>query len=334
MKLNRFQTGRVTAIVAGLALLTGCGSSSSGGGPGNAGGTSGAAGSSAADPNVPTTLTTAPGGTSLMKPAKNTLFLCPTSGLAPTITASSTPWVSGTTVDISKIAFVEGSVNWDSQFTVTTDPVSRIFTGNGLPNHATGMYPIDQNTAAYGYYAALPATGYDNAAQIPIGPYNLKVTVPLHPAVNANPSCIQWIPTGVVTQTGAAWHAEVAPDNSYNLHDPISALPLDECWGHPFNTQYHYHAYSWKCFPNQGNAGDHSPLFGYALDGFGVYGPRGENGAAVTNADLDECHGHTHKVEWDGAQTEIYHYHLNNEYPYSIGCFRGTPGMLSKDMLY
>ena len=127
---------------------------------------------------------------------------------------------------------------------------------------------------------------------------------------------------GVVTQTGAAWHAEIAPDSSLKLHDPISALPLDECWGHPYNTQYHYHAYSWKCFPDQGDPSEHSPLFGYAIDGFGVYGPRGENGVLVTNDDLDECHGHTHVIEWDGVQVSMYHYHVNNEYPY---CHRLLP---------
>jgi hypothetical protein len=45
----------------------------------------------------------------------------------------------------------------------------------------------------------------------------------------------------------------------------------------------------------------------------------------VVNDDLDECHGHTHDIEWDGEIRDMYHYHVNNEYPYSIGCFRGTP---------
>jgi hypothetical protein len=27
---------------------------------------------------------------------------------------------------------------------------------------------------------------------------------------------------------------------------------------------------------------------------------------------------------WDGKMTKIYHYHLNREYPYSIGCFHGV----------
>lgn len=33
---------------------------------------------------------------------------------------------------------------------------------------------------------------------------------------------------------------------------------------------------------------------GYALDGFGIFGPRSLGGKLVTNADLDECHGHSH----------------------------------------
>ena len=325
MMLNERRTRFLVATATSLALLTGCSSAAT---------PSGSDGGAGAGQDPTTTLTTAPDGTPTTVAAKNQLFLCPTSGLAPKITGSSTPWVSGNTVTISQIAFVEGSVTWQSQFAMTMTPGGRNFTGNGLPNHATGTFPVDSSTAAYSYYAALPATGYSNAAAIPIAAYDLNVTVPINPTPNPQPSCVQWIPTGVVTQTGAVWHAEVAPDNSYNLHDPISALPLDDCFGHPFNTQYHYHAYSWKCFPNQGDSTQHSPLFGYAIDGFGVYGPRGENGVLVTNDDLDECHGHTHEIDWDGVQQSMYHYHLNNEYPYSIGCFRGTPAMLPKVMQY
>ena len=43
----------------------------------------------------------------------------------------------------------------------------------------------------------------------------------------------------------------------------------------------------------------------------------------ITNAQLDECHGHTAPVMWEGKMTNIYHYHLNREYPYSVGCFHG-----------
>jgi len=40
----------------------------------------------------------------------------------------------------------------------------------------------------------------------------------------------------------------------------------------------------------------HSALLGYAFDGFGIYGLYGESGKELTNADLDECHGHTHVI--------------------------------------
>ena len=74
-----------------------------------------------------------------------------------------------------------------------------------------------------------------------------------------------------------------------------------------------------------GDAGRHSDLVGYALDGYGLYGPFGENGARLTNADLDACHGHTHTIPWDGAPVSLYHYHVTREYPYTVGCYHGTP---------
>ena len=52
----------------------------------------------------------------------------------------------------------------------------------------------------------------------------------------------------------------------------------------------------------------------------------------ITNAQLDVCHGHTGWIKWDGKQKYMYHYHVNNEYPYSVGCFRGKVGKMSKVM--
>jgi hypothetical protein len=61
------------------------------------------------------------------------------------------------------------------------------------------------------------------------------------------------------------------------------------------------------------------------MDGFGIYGNRGANGESLTDADLDECHGHTHDILWNGQMVSMYHYHATYEYPYTLGCFRGTP---------
>lgn len=127
-----------------------------------------------------------------------------------------------------------------------------------------------------------------------------------------------------ITLTGGVWHAELAPDSNGQYYSPTNVLPMDACFGHPYSNQYHYHGYSWRCFPNQGTAG-HSPLFGYALEGFGIYGPRDTDGVMITNAKLDKCHGHVGPViDGEGVPTVAYHYHLNREYPFSVGCFRGS----------
>jgi hypothetical protein len=322
------------AMVVGLAA---CGSSSD-----KAATPSSTTGSSSWDGNgAPSSLITPATGTSLTAPARNSSFVCSTpiptpTGLVPfpgVLTAGTAPWVSGNKVILSKMPAVPGSKRMTSVFKVATDGTTRFFKGNGIPSTPVGTFPIQSDSASYKYYAALPAQGYANAAEIPVQPYDLDVAVPVHPEMNATPSCIPALPTGV-TLTGAVWHVEMAPDSQGHLYSPDSVLPLDTCQGHPYMGQYHYHGYSWKCFPKalQGTNGKQSPLMGYAIDGFGVYGPRGADGKVLTNAQLDVCHGIVSKVLFNGKVQSIYHYVLNNEYPYSIGCFRGTPAHLSSVM--
>jgi len=250
---------------------------------------------------------------------------------------------------LSDIAYVVGSNNASSitpegsVLTTRTDEKYRYFSGNGLPTTSMGDFPVEEGTDAYPYYNALPggtdpSTGQPykpngTADEIYIAPYNITSTLPLNPIPTGyNP--IESLIVGI-TLTGAVFHVEIAADAYGNWYNPTNALPLDHCWGHPYRNQYHHHGYSWKCFPNQGTHG-HSPLFGYALDGFGIYGPRDEDGHMMTNSELDICHGHTGPIMWDGQMKLMYHYHLNREYLYSVGCFRGNVSYLhalgSEDM--
>jgi hypothetical protein len=106
--------------------------------------------------------------------------------------------------------------------------------------------------------------------------------------------------------------------------DAVAHETQDACQGHPEgNGQYHYHSLT-NCLDDEHEEGAHSALMGYALDGFGLFGHHGEDGEIVTNEDLDECHGHTHEITWEGQVVEMYHYHATYEYPYTISCFRGT----------
>jgi hypothetical protein len=293
---------------------------------------------SAEDTGFPTKLRSAPTGTQITYNTafvRNTMSTCIAAldaafNYPVTITAQTTPWMSnGTTVNVNEMVYVSGNVwNGPSVFKTTLTSTSRNFKGNGLPNHKTGIYPVQQGTAAYSYYHA--ALG-DNASHptadlIPIGTYDLNITIPRNPVYSDTPSCMQGLIFGVVTQTHAVWHLNLAntQGQANQWVDPVAALPIDQCWGHPYNYEYHYHGLSWKCFPDQGRKKQHSPLFGYAMDGFGIYGPRGENGIQLTNANLDVCHGHKGWINWDGKSVYMYHYHVNNEFPYGPGCYRGT----------
>ncbi|HTM69109.1 MAG TPA: YHYH protein, partial [Candidatus Binatia bacterium] len=100
--------------------------------------------------------------------------------------------------------------------------------------------------------------------------------------------------------------------------DAVAHELQDGCGGHPQSSGiYHYHGGS-GCVAT----GD-SELFGYAFDGFGIFSNL-EDGRSLTNADLDECHGHSHEITWNGERPTLYHYHLTKEFPYTVGCFKGT----------
>jgi hypothetical protein len=288
-----------------------------------------------ANNGVPTFLNTPKTGTRINKPAKNTVFACikvpvpgtPFTGkigphLGRSLTQAKTPWVQDNKVIIDKIEVMTGSEKFKSELKITEIKSTRHFKSNGMPNHPIGIFPIPKDSKAYKYYAALPAEGYANAAEIPVAPYNLDYLLPLNPKVAKQPTCIESLMTGLAL-TGAAWHIEIAANSRVNTFDPNAALPTDNCFGHPYEGEYHYHGYSWKCMA-KGKPGQQSPLYGYALDGFGIYGPLDANGKVITNDQLDECHGRVAEVTFNGKRQKMYHYVLNNEYPYSIGCFKGT----------
>jgi len=338
------KTGLVLSLLLGSAvILISCG----GGGSDS---------SSSSTSTGITTLVTSANGDSNSICAKNSQCIdyvfAGVAMMPDTLSQLSTSWTDTSTniITLSKIPFVQGSNDatvYDSQgsvfamFTIPTQDINgfpgqgtRLFVGNGLPTTPMGTYPVQSNDPAYSYYTALPggtnpagtdvATGnpaYVNAAAIGISAYPLVSFVPLNPVISgAYP--INSLIVGI-TLTGAAWHVEKANDSSGRYYNPLNALPNDACYGHPYNQQYHYHSYSWKCF-DQGTAGKQSPVYGFALDGFPITGPRGADGKELTNADLDICHGTTSEITMpDGLKKVTYHYVLNREYPHSVGCFRG-----------
>jgi hypothetical protein len=227
------------------------------------------------------------------------------------------PWFNGDgTFDFTAKIIVDGVVEWPSERMIITDGDSRLITGNSLPDHPTGTYPIARTDDAYAYDRN-PNT---------IREQDILLTLTTHPQVAPAPGCLSMGPIAISLSGVVIFNALDAEER-----DAVAWETQDSCQGHPEITgQYHYHNLS-TCLiaalePQP--EGEHSPLMAYALDGFGLYGHHGEAGALLTNADLDECHGHTHTIEWEGVWIEMYHYHATHEYPYTIGCFRGEPAQL------
>ncbi len=94
--------------------------------------------------------------------------------------------------------------------------------------------------------------------------------------------------------------------------------PLDDHGGHVNpHGGYHYHAVtgSTKEIPQ---TDIHSPIIGYAIDGFGIYGLLDKNKNKPT--DLDECGGHS-------DEERGYHYHAGEPGGNQIiKCLHGLPG--------
>jgi hypothetical protein len=181
-----------------------------------------------------------------------------------------------------------------------TDNVKVTFTdkymiveSDGIPNHPHGDFPNATNPNS-------------------IKKQNYKFYIPLEPKPAAKPTKTPFGPIGVAIN-GIPFY------NQYNAEggDAVKLEVFDSCCGHPDQLgRYHYHKYP-VCVksPFKDPVGEHSPLIGYAFDGYAIYGPNDDDGKPPT--DLDECNGHTDKEHG-------YHYHVTASYPYILGAYHGV----------
>ena len=216
---------------------------------------------------------------------------------------------AGTWNSEAKVA-VTGSVDWPSaKYSDTTSGSNRIITTDDLPlKDLTGIFPISRNDPAYQF----------DTNPNSIHSQTIKLILPLNPTAAAKPSCVDLGFIGVMNNGVLLFNGL---DDAGR--DAVAHETQDGCDGHPDGRErYHYHDVA-SCILNRSTGS--STLVGYALDGYGIYVERDSKGNLPTNADLDMCHGRTSKVKWNGKQTTIYHYDATLEYPYTVGCFHGTP---------
>jgi hypothetical protein len=181
--------------------------------------------------------------------------------------------------------------------------------------------------------------------------------IPTAPVLAASPTDIPLLGVMAFTVGGTSIFGPNEGQFPDAFGDPIYNAITDGCTGHTA-FEYHNHALSQKCLTTAGlvaepwtlpdvDSSKPSPILGWALDGFPIYGPYGcldkdcaevaemtsgwvqitdpstyawdahefvtGGGATV----LDQCNG---RVQPDGS----YGYHATATFPYILGCFSGT----------
>lgn len=219
-------------------------------------------------------------------------------------------WIGSTTWNSTTKPSVAGHVDWpNAKVSTTTKNSTRVISTNDLPlGSHTGTFPIALSDPAY---------QFDTNPNRVIS-QNITVGLPQNPLLETTPICVPMGAIGYMDNGVALFSALDDTGRDAAAHEV-----QDDCDGHPqMIGEYHYHSLS-KCL--LASVTEKSKLIGYASDGFGIFIEKNDSGNLPTNADLDECHGRTSEIDWDGKQVNMFHYVMTTEYPYSIGCFRGTP---------
>ncbi len=183
-----------------------------------------------------------------------------------------------------------------------------IMDSQGYPNHPTAIFPN---------------SGNPNRIEI----QKFRFQLPLEPKLNDHITRLPMGPIG--TAVNGVVYFNPFEIGGMNAVEGYSEVWLDSCCGHPQQTGvYHYHKYP-VCVksPFKDNGKQHSPVIGFAFDGFPIYGPYESEGLmakdATGNATLDSCNGHTDSVRG-------YHYHVTpGRFPYIIGGYAGVPELLN-----
>jgi hypothetical protein len=179
-----------------------------------------------------------------------------------------------------------------------------VMESQGWPNHPT---------------ATFPNSGNPNTIRV----QDFTFRLPLEPRLAAEITRLPMGPIGVALNGVVFFNP--FEQGGMNAVEGYSEVWLDSCCGHPQQTGvYHYHKYP-TCVksPFADDGTRHSPVIGFAFDGFPIHGPYETDGVMARDLEgdraLDVCNGH------EDAERG-YHYHVTpGRFPYVIGGYRGVP---------
>ncbi len=192
-----------------------------------------------------------------------------------------------------------------------SDDKTMIVHARNIPNHPTAQFP--ETLAGTGrnphYIQEQEATYY-----LPLNPVRNPKAVAMDPA-NAN-RALPMGPTGIAIN-GVVFF------NPFDAGMRDATDMMDCCCGHPSpDNRYHYHKYP-VCvkspFVDEGEG--HSPVIGWAFDGFPIYGPYEAKGVMARDGKDNPLNAFN--VHYDEARG--WHYHVTpGKFPYVIGGYWGA----------
>ena len=197
--------------------------------------------------------------------------------------------------DSNKDGIDEVRVSHDKQFIIVES--------QGYPNHPTAVFPNTGNpnkisVQKFAFRFPLEPKLADKITRLPMA----HIGMALNGVVFFNPFEMQGM----------------------NAVEGYSEVWLDSCCGHPQQSGvYHYHKYP-SCVksPFSDDGKQHSPIIGFAFDGFPLYGPYEEANLMAKDIEgvrsLDVCNGHQDDLRG-------YHYHVTpGRFPYILGGYAGV----------
>ena len=186
---------------------------------------------------------------------------------------------------------------------------SLVIHSKGIPNHPTGKYPQLGRGGNPNYITEQNETYY----------------IPLNPRINPNHFVTTKDNSNHALNMGPIGIAlnGVVFFNPFDAGSMDATSLMDSCCGHPNQDGlYHYHKYP-VCinspWSDEGNA--HSPLIGFAFDGFPIYGPyESANVMAKDVGGKDALNAFN--IHYDPERG--WHYHVTpGKFPYIIGGYWG-----------
>jgi len=209
---------------------------------------------------------------------------------------------------------VEKSRHVPNNLVITFTDTHMVMKTRGLPNHQTAMFP-DRWRNLDGNPNYLQEQ--DAEFKIPLEPKENPDGRRAMQNENNNDRALNGGPIGV------AVNGVVFFNPFDHLLDSDAVWRLDRCCGHPApNKMYHYHKYP-ACVksPWADDGEQASPVIGFALDGYPVYGPYERKGQLAR--DLKENALNEFNVHQDEARG--WHYHVTpGKFPHIIGGYWGV----------